>query len=130
MKMDIVNWFKENYKGVQIRRHILKYIVRALTHEVIHYKIYKKLGNGIRIEFLINMIKEDLIFGCKFSCRSSYPLIYNLPAYYPIFIFIEFIHTIFDIIDGIVNFNFFKIISRSKDFTKALFDLKFKKEKE
>ena len=44
MKRDIVNWFKENYKEVQIRRRILKYIVRALTHEQIHYKIYKKLG--------------------------------------------------------------------------------------
>ena len=123
MRMDIVNWFNENYKGAQIRRHILKYIVRALTHEVIHDKIHKKLGNGIKSEIEINMIKDDLFFGCNFSCRGTYPLVYNLPAYYPIYIFTEFVNTVFDIIDGIVRFSFFKIIYCSKYFIKALFKM-------
>lgn len=127
MKMDVVNWFKENYKGVQIRRRILKYIVSSLTHEEIHYKIYKKLGKGIKVEFITSMIKDDLVFRCVFSCHGTYPLIYNVPIYYPIYIFIEFTHVIFDIIDGIVRFSFFKIISRSKYFIKVLFELKLKK---
>lgn len=127
MKMNIVNWFKENYKGVQIRRRILKYIIRSLTHEVIHYKIYEKLGKGIKIEFIINISKDDLFLGCAFYCHGQYPLVYNLPAYYPIYIFIEFVHTIFDIIDGMVRFNFFKIIFCLKYFIKELFELKFKK---
>ncbi len=125
--MDLVNWFKENYKGVQIRRRILNYIVRSLTHEVIHYKIYNKLGKGMKIEVIINIIKDDLFLRCDFACAVSYPLMYNLAAYYPIYIFIEFIHAIFDIIDGIVSFRFFKIIYSTKYFIKALFTLKYKK---
>jgi len=127
MKLDIVNWFKENYKGVQIRRRVLKYIVRTLIHEVIHSKIYKKLGKRIKIELIINLTKDDFSLGCDFTCHGSYPSIYNLPTYYPIYIFIEFVHAIFDIIDGLVRFQFFKIIFCSKYFINALFKLKVKK---
>ncbi len=71
MKLDLVDWFKANYKGVQIRRRILKYIVRALTHEVIHYKIYERFGKGMESEISMNLTKDELFFGCDFECHGT-----------------------------------------------------------
>lgn len=125
--MDVVNWFKENYKGKQIRRRDLKWVVRGLRHEAVHYKIYKKFDKEMELFFELNMIEVDPTLRYIFACHCSYPSVYELPAYYPIYIFIEFIHTIFDIIDGIIKFEFINVISSSKYFIRKIFDLEFNK---
>lgn len=121
--MDIVNWFKENHKGEQVRRRDLKSVVHGLRHEAIHYKIYKKFYKETEIYFELNMIKGESTTKLRFICHCTYPF-YETPVSYPIYIFIEFVHTIFDIIEVIIRYPFHTIVLYLKDFIKTLFELK------
>jgi len=120
LKLDIVNWFKENRRGKQIKRCVLKSVVHGLRHEAVHYKIYKKFYKETEIYFELNMVKDDLVLRCDFSCSGTYPF-YETPVSYPIYIFIEFVHTIFDIIEVIIRYPLRNIIYYLKDFIKILF---------
>ena len=123
MKMNIGNWFKENFPKCIIKRSSLKNIVNMIRHEIIHYKIYKKFikNSGIDLEMVLSK-KSSLHFGYSAKCLGHYPLIYNLSQYYPKYLFVEFIQYLYDIIYSIFSLRIFNdFIPYTTYFIKTLF---------
>ena len=128
IKMDINYWLKENFPGCIIPRKSLKDIVRMIKHEIIHYKISLKFIGDIRATIKITFFVANPGFGYNAKCLTRYPLIYNLPQYYPKYIFIEFVQYLFDIIWSIFSLGIFKNFrSYTTNFLKTLFHLKLQK---
>jgi len=107
MKLDICYWFKENFPDCDIKRKPLKDIVNMIKHEIIHMKICRKFIEIGDIALVLNLHKKS--YGAKIL--SHYPLIYNLPQYYPKYILIEFIHYLYDMIYGIFTFRKLKYLA-------------------
>jgi len=126
IKVDIVCWFKENFPNCTMRKKPMKDIVNMLRHEVIHYMIYMKFIGISGVELEMTFSKENsLQFSYGAKILSHYPLIYSLPRYYPKYIFVEFIHYLFDIIYNIFTFRRLKYLKTCTIyFIRTLFEFK------
>ena len=125
MKMDIVNWFKENFPKCIIGRKSLKDIVRMMKHEIIHYRISEKFIEDVSVKLEITLFTANPGFGYNSKCLTRYPLIYNGLQYYPKYIFIEFNQYLYDMIYNIFSLRGLKYLIRyTKGFIKTLFKFK------
>ena len=128
IKIDIKRWFKENFPECIVPRKALKDIVRTIKHENIHYKISLKFIENVEASMeIFFIIIKDTQFEHGAKCSICYPWFYSLPQYYPKYIFIEFIHYLYDIIFHIFSLRGLEYaISYTTDFIKKLFKFKFK----
>ena len=100
LKENIRDWWKTNMSDWCIDKKIVNEFKRLVFHEAIHYKIVMK--HAININFLLELEKAEekgiTGFYHDASLKYNYPYKFNLPKYYPKFIFIEFKHFVFDVI--------------------------------
>ena len=84
----------------KIDKEIANIFKKLVVHEIIHYKIVKKSATNIKITLTLEKAEEKGIIGFYYEgvCKYNFPYKFNLPKYYPKFIFIEFKHFLFDII--------------------------------
>jgi len=127
LKLDIVNWFKENIlpeldKKEKINTKLLKDIEVIIKHEYLHSKFYSIIG--LDTELWINLEgkydnESSLIVGIEGSCRLINNKGYFFPRYYFHLVISEIAHLIYDIISDFLNFNFLKnFLFRFKRFLK------------
>lgn len=130
MKMDIVNWFKENIlleldKKTKINTELLKDIEVIIKHEYLHCKFYSIIA-GLETELCIKLKKEYdnesiLIVRTNGSCKLINNKGYFFPRYYFHLVISEIAHLIYDIIFDFLNFNFLKnFLFRFKRFLKNI----------
>ena len=125
MKEDIKHWWKINmfYK---INKKAVNKFKELVFHEIIHYKIVKKSAINIDLTLELGKAEEGIIgFYYNASCKYNYPYKFNLPKYYPKFIFIEFKGFLFDIICDLFKFAIFTTFKyRLFKFLKCLINFK------
>ena len=129
IKTDINNWFKENFPNCIIPRRSLKEVVRMIAHEIMHYKITLKFIENAetRMELTFFVAKNRLGFGYNAKCINRYPWHYSLPQYYPKYIFVRFVHYLYDMIYNIFSFRgLVHLMLYTKNFIKTLFKFKVK----
>ena len=127
IKTDTNHWFKENFPECIVPRKSLKDIVRVITHEIMHYKISLKFIEDVeaRMELTFFVAKNGIGFGYNAKCITHYPWYYSLPQYYPKYIFIEFVHYLYDMIYNIFSVRGLGyLLMYSKNFVKTLFNFK------
>ena len=117
MKMDVVNWFKENIipeldKKAKINTKLLKDIEIIIKHEYLHSKFYSIIV-GLETELYINLEKvydneSELFVGIDGKCRLIDNKGYSFPRYYFHLVISEIANLIYDIIFDFLNFNFLK----------------------
>ena len=98
-----------------------------VAHEIIHYKIGKKYVVNVNLSLELEKVEEEgiLSFYYNASLKYNYPYKFNLPKYYPIFVFIEFKHFLFDVICDTFKFTIFTtLIYRLSNFLKSLISFK------
>ena len=108
MKKNIRNWWKTNMSDCIIDKKVVNIFKKIIAHEIIHYKIAKKytINKGLTLE-LAETEDEKAGFYYNASFDYNYPHNFNFPKYYPIFVFIEFKHFLFDVICDIFSFTIF-----------------------
>ena len=99
MKEDIKDWWKMNMIDCKIDKKVVNLFKKLVFHEIIHYKIGKKYVENIDLSLELEKAEEGTSgFYYNASLKHTYPYKFNLPKYYPMFVFIEFKHFLFDII--------------------------------
>ena len=111
MKVDIVNWFKENIlpeldKKEKINTKLLKDIEVIIKHEYLHCKFYSIVN--LDTELWLNLEKgydneSGLIVGTDGSCKLINNRGYFFPRYYFHLVISEIAHLIYDIIFDFLN---------------------------
>lgn len=125
MKKNIRNWWKTNMPNCEIDKKVVNKFKDIVFHEFIHYKIVKKSAENINIVLELEKAEEEGCFYYYAYCRYTFPHKFNLPKYYPIFVFIGFKHFLFDIICDIFRFDIFTNFKyRSSKFLKCLISFK------
>jgi len=123
IKTNTNHWFKENFPNCVVPRKSLKGIVWIIGHVIIHSKISLRFIEHpeIRMEITFFVAKNGLGFGYNAKCITRYPWFYSLPQYYPKYIFIEFVHYLYDMIYNIFSLKGLKhLIPYTKNFIKTL----------
>ncbi|KKN34303.1 hypothetical protein LCGC14_0795000 [marine sediment metagenome] len=129
LKEDIRYWWKINMYNLKIDKKVVNLFKKIVFHEVIHYKIVKNSAKTIDIVLNLKKAEEENIIGFYYDayCKYTFPYKFNLPKYYPKFIFIEFKHFIFDIICDIFNVAIFTTFRyRLFKFLKCLISFKLR----
>ena len=129
MKEDIKLWWKTNMFDWKIDKKVVNKFKEIVFHEVIHCKIVKNSAKTINITLQLEKLEkaEDGIAGFYYaaSCVYTFPHKFNLPKYYPRFIFIQFRHFLFDVICDIFKFYIFATFTyRLSKFLKCLISFK------
>jgi len=127
MKENIRSWWKTNIPDYNINKKSIKKFKQLIFHEIIHYKIAKKHGVNLYLSLELEKAEKKDIIGFYYnaSLKYNYPYKFNLPKYYPIFIFIEFKHFLFDFICDTFKLTIFTtIIYRLSKFLKCLIEFK------
>ena len=108
MNENIKNLWKTNMINCIIDKKVVNKLKELVFHEIIHYKICKKSAININLKLELEKAEEGIIgFYYNASCIYTFPHKFNLPKYYPIFVFIGFKHFLFDIIYDIFRLDIF-----------------------
>ena len=126
IKEDIKFWWKTNMLNCKINEKVINKLKELILHEFIHYKIVKTSARTIELVLSLGKSEDDI--GCFYYeayCKYTYPYKFNLPKYYPKFVFIEFKHFLFDFIYDIFKFAIFTTFKyRLFKFLKVLISFK------
>ena len=99
MKKDIIQWWKTNMPNLKIDKEIANIFKKLIAHEIIHCKIVKNSATNINLTLELEKAEDGITgFYYNASCVYTFPHKFNLPKYYPRFIFIQFKHFLFDVI--------------------------------
>jgi len=126
MKESIRDWWKTNMSNWKMDKRVVNKFKELVFHEIIHCKIVKTSAVNINVILELEKAEEGITgFYYNASCIYTYPYKFNLPKYYPRFIFIEFRHFLFDVICDIFKFDIFAIFTcRLPKFLKCLISFK------
>lgn len=111
----------------KIDKKIANVFKKLIVHEIIHYKIVKKSAANIKITLTLEKAEKEGFIGFYYEgvCNYIYPHKFNFPKYYPVFVFIEFKHFLFDVISDTFRFAIFTtLIHRLSKFLKCLISFK------
>lgn len=107
IKEDIKHWWKTNMLNCQINKKVVSKFKELVFHEIIHCKIVKTSAVNIKLILELEKAEEEGCFYYDAFCQYTFPYKFNLPKYYPRFIFIAFRHFLFDIICDIFRLEIF-----------------------
>lgn len=108
MKEDIKRWWKTNISDWKMDKKIINKFKELIFHEIIHYKIVKNCAETVDLILQLEKAEEGITgFYYGAICKYTFPYEFNLPKYYPKFIFIHFKHFLFDVICDIFKFTIF-----------------------
>ncbi len=127
MKEYIRRWWETNMPNCYIDKKVVNKFKELVFHEIIHYKIVMKHAIYMELTLELEKAEEKGIIGFYYDAylEHSYPHKFNLPKYYPIFIFVEFKNFLFDVICDTFKFIIFTtIIYRLSKFLKCLTEFK------